>query len=238
MSKAIFLNWLMLSIAVVCIILNPNIAVGDVIQSNFTDPEDTFVRGSEDTRDTNYSSDNLLITKGGSPIAYGMIKFDITQPETAYDSVVEANLTLTRQYVKNENDATIKFYLIESEWEVSEVTWDERMAGVSWGEPGGDIDSEPFAQITINKNDGKTTDQISIPKEIVQEWLDNPSTNYGIQFRIEGVGGPYQYQVNYHSSETGNPPDLQVNFIPEPSSVSLLLITPVFLLMSRKHQDE
>ena len=97
-----------------------------------------------------------------------------------------------------QNNQTIHLHRITNSWVESQVSWNERNAGVPWNTPGGDyITATTVATFTPNID--KQHRQINITS-VTQGWVNGTFTNYGLLLRSTGDNG----EVKFKSKEEGN----------------------------------
>ena len=127
-----------------------------------------------------------------------------------------------------------------------DATWNARFYDsvnpVVWGTPGGDFAANPSATITVSQNVnagytwGSTTQMI----KDVQDWLDNPSENFGWLLQNESESTRQSFRV-FWTSNVNDPelrPQLQITFsepVPEPS-ISLGALAAISIGASLKHK--
>ncbi len=106
----------------------------------------------------------------------------------------------------------------------------------SWNNPGGDFASSPSAARTIgtsgNQTWGSTTEMVAD----AQTWLDDSSANFGwILIGSETVPSSSR---KFGSRESTNGPSLMVTYIPEPTSLAVLLTgVAVTIVYSRRRTN-
>ncbi len=112
----------------------------------------------------------------------------------------------------------IQFRPLTAAWTEGLVTWDKRTIADNWSIPGGDfgasVASIPFANLTVGE-----WIEVGIPASVVQAWIDDPSSNYGLMVRPELDGSPPSYLTHtiagFASSENaavGNRPELVIDY--------------------------
>ncbi|MDZ7957474.1 MAG: PEP-CTERM sorting domain-containing protein [Aulosira sp. DedQUE10] len=110
-----------------------------------------------------------------------------------------------------------------------DATWNARFYDpvnpVLWGTPGGDFAANPSATITVGRifNESYTWGSTAAMVADVQEWLDNPSENFGWLLQNESENAIQSFRAFWTSNAT-NPtfrPQLQITYaepVPEPST--------------------
>lgn len=106
------------------------------------------------------------------------------------------------------------------------VSWNE--ASVTYNNFGGDVGIQSDEYAATGYSVRLQDQQIgwitwTIPASIVQQWIDNPSTNYGLIFMPEGNNRP---EFDFFSRESGIPPRItfELNEVPEPATLSLFML--------------
>lgn len=175
----------------------------------FTGPDQTddaeIDAGSPGDPNTNYGGTASINVDGENPHAHGVIKFrDVLGynpgqiPPGA--SVVSATLEVNCANTGN----TMKLYRLTEDWVESEVTWNQRAAGLLWSNAGADgLGSN--AGIPLNGDCSSTGWRTIDVTQFMQEW-SNGQPNYGIVLIDSGTDG-----VDFDTSESANPPILRVS---------------------------
>jgi hypothetical protein len=148
----------------------------------------------------------------GSPDISSLLYWDLTSipPGSAIQSVdIMVNIT-------NTSSESYEFYQLLQPWVESEATWNAYASGQSWQVAGaagsGDRGSTVLGYITAPSKGLVTISLNSEGVAVVQSWVDNPSSNYGliIQDYINASNG-----LDFNSRETGtvtNRPKMTVTY--------------------------
>jgi predicted outer membrane repeat protein len=79
----------------------------------------------------------------------------------------------------------VKTHKITSPWVVMQVGWDNSSNTTSWAFSGGDFSSNTITPNAASYNFAPdTTMTISLDPAVVQDWMMNPSTNYGMLMKV------------------------------------------------------
>jgi hypothetical protein len=135
----------------------------------------------------------------------GLVWFDLSGvPASAI--VQAATLSVTTKD-RIATTGTIGIHRVREEWNEGTVVdspgatnWYERMPGQTWTAEGvgvGSRDAEVLA--TFSPGTFETTYTIALPAEVVQEWVADPSTNFGLAL----VAIDTDDHVHLHSRESG-----------------------------------
>jgi len=180
------------------------LATTEVVLSGSGLMDDTYIR--PDRAAINYGH-NGFVSIDADPLQIGLTWYDLsTIPATA--QVVSAELVV---YINDpiEDGELVTYRLLEA-WNEYEATYDQRKDGVPWSGAGpqdGTYDPTPvftFAPRAV----GSYT--IPLPVTLVQSWVAQPETNYGLAWVSNsqaGRGG------QFHSSENASdPPVIRVRY--------------------------
>ncbi len=163
--------------------------------------QDTWLNSQ--SPDTNYGgSSNFKIYQ--PDVDHALIKFDLSD--------IPAGATINNAYlylhttVDGEDGETqvIDIHRVKVNWDQMQATWNERLTGVSWEQPGasgaGDIDLTPAGTITVTatSTDFESTDLSSL----VQGWVDGTYPNHGVL--LKAPSGSWTW-YNFYSSNSADP---------------------------------
>lgn len=118
---------------------------------------------------------------------------------------------------------TANFHRITGDWTESTVTWNTMPS----------FDSSASASIELQGFDNYISVNIT---SLVQGWIDNPATNFGllIDQPDQVLGGTSQYVGAVYDAASGtNRPYLQIAAVPEPGVMALLGLAAVFGIRRR-----
>ncbi|MHA2132128.1 MAG: DNRLRE domain-containing protein, partial [Promethearchaeota archaeon] len=128
---------------------------------------------------TNYGSGNQL-SADGSPQESTLLFWDLTSIPVG-SNIQSAVITLN---VTGKSSDEYEFYPMQRTWIESEATWDEYAIGQSWEISGADgtadRSSMVMGSITAPATGNYTISLNTAGVAVVQSWVDDPSSNYGI----------------------------------------------------------
>jgi hypothetical protein len=136
----------------------------------------------------------ILLTADASPEQHILIDFtlDAVPPGALID------LAALEVDVANDHPASlVAVHEVLEAWTEPEATWNERAAGVPWGNAGGSFAGEVASFMPV----GHTMASVDLTS-LVQAWVEGTRPNHGILLRIVGADG----QINLPSRENGGSP--------------------------------
>lgn len=142
----------------------------------------------------NYGATIKLFAGGdGTLVLYrGIIKFDVSTIEPSSVTVTSAILTLSLEAC--DGTPTIEAHKILQSWTegssngVNGVSnWISKEAATNWATAGGSFDATSLASSTITSAGSVN---LSIPASIVQSWIDDSTTNYGLLLKKKNDSPP------------------------------------------------
>jgi hypothetical protein len=108
-----------------------------------------------------------------------LIKFDISLISST-DTVSNATLQL---YVNSssgsDNNRIIKVYKMTADWSEIQANWSNRDSANPWTNPGADYDPDELSYTIVSNQTGQYYN-FTIPKKLVQGWVNNSIPNYGL----------------------------------------------------------
>ncbi|MBN1422274.1 MAG: alkaline phosphatase [Planctomycetes bacterium] len=161
-----------------------------------------------DNPNTNYEGNSSLNVDGSGPHAHGLMIFPTLIGSGPGQVPPGASIDSATLRVNCYNQgALMKMHRLLEDWVPTEVTWNQRKAGVAWGNAGADgtpsIDPASSVDADCTATGWRSLDVT----RFVQEWA-NGSPNYGIVFVDNGSTDG----VDFYSTESGTPPVLTVTF--------------------------
>jgi len=161
---------------------------------------------------TNYGTDWYMRIRAGN-VKVGLMRTDLSHiPTTA--TVTRATL---RIYVAGSDRYPITLYAhrVNRAWVAGEATWERATAGQPWAAAGcqnvpGDYDGTPYAtQIASTVGTWVDFDL----RVLAQEWVADPSRNFGILLRGQTPAGEYSFATSDHQS-AGLRPQFDISWTP------------------------
>lgn len=174
---------------------------------------ETFIQmDSPDPIGSNTATWTVAGSRGGLSYSHGLMRIDVSVLPPATD-VTGAVLHVVRS---NQPGALgdLAWHVLLEQWAKYEAGWFERMSGVPWsgeGATGASRDEPDFYVFSP----GTAGEDYSIPLSagLVQGWVDNPSTNYGVAcYGLDDADG-----FNFYSSTVPTQnlrPMLEVSYNP------------------------
>ncbi len=175
-----------------------------------------------------------------------LLKFDLSGLHSGHVEITEATLRwrttfrigtvgsfafhrLTEPWVEGTGGTTS----INGDFQAGSVSWDAREEGaavddptgqVDWATPGGTFDATPFHtanNVTTANQQAFTFNQDGL--DVLTDWANNPANNHGFIILVS----PDTFETAFYNSERAfstddERPRLDVTWIPEPASLSLL----------------
>jgi len=142
---------------------------------------DSFVQ--EDTPDDTAGSDyRLELWEEAGKRKRVLLQFDTTAylPGTVLQNAV------LRVYIENntvDSDATLSAWRLTEGWLGTQVSWNERSAGLPWASPGGSYAVPAATSGVIGVGVSHTWYEVDITP-LVQQWVDFPAQNFGVLLSI------------------------------------------------------
>ncbi len=133
-----------------------------------------------------------------------LLRFDLSQHIPPGAQVLTATLTLRVNSRTASSAIGLVCYQVLQAWTENSATWQQARSGVDWWGPGCDSSSRsetPLFQVTVNQYRGGSID-LDLT-DVVQEWVDHPEDNCGVQFQGQQVASRVTYF--FGSAENSNP---------------------------------
>lgn len=136
--------------------------------------------------------------------------------------VVEAELRLTYSPTPA-SPVTFTVHRLTSEWDEEAATWERRLLGASWGQPGADFEPEPIAEITIGPEQPDSV-RVDFPLELIAGWRSGAVENHGVILIQQTPGEMVAFASRGGSGQNRNGPLLDVELeFPGPGAAATIL---------------
>ncbi len=190
----------------------------------------------EKNSETNHGSDaNLQVREDSEsyPMRSILLRWDLS-------SLAGATINSVEFWVYTTSASTTLYphaYKLTSAWDESTVTWTKRTSTENWGTAGGDYTDDIMTltwNIYVNKYKSIIEGGTDVDfNALVQEWVDNSSSNYGIYIKRPIAG---TRQGSFGSREHTYQPYLKIDYtpVPEPASMAVLAVGLLMALSGRK----
>jgi hypothetical protein len=164
---------------------------------------DTFLASTD--RGFNFGGLGVLRT-AAAPAATVLLRFDLG--EIAAGAVARgAALTVWTTDAAQE-PTEVRIYRVFEEWvegdesgESGAASWDDRIAGQEWTSAGCGVGSrDAAARADLQIDAPATRYQVALPASVVQGWIDQPGSNFGLALIARSGSG-----VELVSSQSGDP---------------------------------
>jgi hypothetical protein len=134
----------------------------------------------------------------------GLVWFDLTGVDPDL-TIASATLTVTVADASDPGNGTATIHRMREAWVESEATWNVRAIGQAWSIAGARPPASDAASIADFKPKmTETAYSVSLPTSLIQAWVDDPATNFGLVF----VRGTTTDHVHIHTREPGPGPRL------------------------------
>ncbi|HUF89502.1 MAG TPA: DNRLRE domain-containing protein [Gemmatimonadota bacterium] len=144
--------------------------------------------------------------------------------------VVEARLRLVYGPTPEE-PVTFTIHRVTSEWGEEAATWERRLLGAAWSEPGGDFDPEPLLELTIGPDQPDSV-AVDFPTDLIEDWRAGAAENHGVILVQQTPGTTVDFVSRGLLGGNINGPLLEVELeLPGPSlRATILAIEDVFIV--------
>ncbi len=183
---------------------------------------------------SNYGDQVLSSRADNNSLSHNLVQVD-TSGILSTEVVTGASLKLTTDFQHPDTTSvTLTVHRLLQPWDEFEATWNERLNGTAWSTPGMqagvDYSSTVITTQTLTANETHTFD-LGSPAGLamVQDWISNPTSNYGLALVATPSGGTTREQFNFvHSESTtadsGVKPILIITTVPEPTTLLMLAV--------------
>ncbi|NOS99285.1 MAG: DNRLRE domain-containing protein [Phycisphaerales bacterium] len=174
-------------------------------------------------------------TLGGNLIRRALVRFDVAAAIPSGATIDGVALTIRVLQVRSSVSRPARLHTVLADWgegtsnsspggggapsAAGDATWLHRFSpGTSWTTAGGDFTGTPVASINITTTGTYTWTSTPAMVTGVQNWLDNPATNFGWLIRgEEGFGATAKRLGSRNSPNVIFRPVLTVQFTPVPA---------------------
>ncbi|MEQ4205797.1 DNRLRE domain-containing protein [Actinopolymorpha sp. B9G3] len=182
-----------------------------IMQASFTD---TTVSSTQPDTNLNVLDGQRWLSVGNNSSTYGKTRALLERPmEGTIPSgvtVVDAELQLWQSHSTG-SGATFDAHALTAPWSEGQATWNQAATSDLWTTAGGDYNAGVADDDTIGSDPKR---QIWDVGTIVQGWVDDPASNYGLLLKVhdEAASGPQQ-QATFISSESDVDAELRPQFV-------------------------
>ena len=143
--------------------------------------------------------------------------------------VVESQLRLTYSPTPA-SPVTFTLHRVTSEWNEEAATWERRLLGASWSQPGGDFDPEPILDITIGPEQPDSV-RVDFPLELIADWRSGAVDNHGVILVQQTPGEMVDFVSRGLEGTNRNGPllDVELEFPGPAGAATILAIGDVFI---------
>jgi hypothetical protein len=200
--------------------------------------DNTLYEDEEDDL-SNGAGDHLFTGLTNTPlIRRAVIKFDIDGAIPADATIDSVQLTLNVSRNNNSTPEDTSLHRLNSDWgegesnaperegggapaEIGDATWQHTFYDNSfWSTPGGDFVAGVSASILVGVTGGYTWGSTAGMVADVQQWLDQPASNFGWVIIGNESGSATSKRFDSREILDGNTPGLEVRFTPAPPAGS------------------
>ncbi|HJU87216.1 MAG TPA: DNRLRE domain-containing protein [Gemmatimonadota bacterium] len=144
--------------------------------------------------------------------------------------VVEAQLRLAYSPAPA-SPVAFTVHRVTSQWEEEAATWERRLLGASWSQPGGDFDPEPVAEFTIGPEQPDSV-RVDFPLELIADWRSGTVENHGLILVQQTPGEMVAFASRGLDGTNRNGPllDVELEFPGPGAAATILAIEDVFIV--------
>ena len=145
--------------------------------------------------------------------------------------VVEAQLRLAYSPTPTE-PLTFTLHRVTSEWSEEAATWERRLLGAEWSDPGGDFDPEPLLEFTIGPGQADSI-RVDFPLDLIEDWRSGAVANHGVILVQQTPGASVAFASRGLAGTNRNGPllDVELEFPGPTSAATILAIEDVFIVV-------
>ena len=203
--------------------------------NDYAGTEDAYVHLWYDGN--NFGSESQLWVRSDVdpyPYANALIRFDVTDiPQEALIKAATLKLTIIGSGTGDDRLMDVSSYGVRRPWNESEVTWNEARSGDAWAAGGcndTEVDRDPVPSDTDTIT-GTTQSPVLTVTDLVQGWVADPASNYGLLLRGGGTqSGVYSFASSEWSNVGGRPQLHVIYTIPTATPTPTITPTPTVAL--------
>lgn len=160
-----------------------------IVRIQSSSVEDTNIRSAFPTQ----TGGNDLEIGGGASngnIIRSLLKFDLSNIPAA-TNILSSSLNIWFSSTNNSTPISLSLYKASRNWNENEASWNyaKITPSTAWTNPGGDYVSSnklgTLDSLTSPTNLENEIKRIDVPIHIIQNWKNDPSTNYGFMFKSD-----------------------------------------------------
>ncbi|MEE9442878.1 MAG: DNRLRE domain-containing protein [candidate division Zixibacteria bacterium] len=179
------------------------------------DIDDCFLE-MNDADDNNGTGNVINLTESELLQLNGLMYIDISV--IGSDQQVDSCYLDLFRVTPNHNDSQVYVAPMTATWIETQATWNDRITGTAWSTGGGDYSlcGGEWCDSLTDMGDFGYFQEIGIKSladgglaEVVEDWIDGTSTNYGLMMQTEYKGGAMMISSTEESG-TGRAPELIV----------------------------
>jgi RHS repeat-associated protein len=182
---------------------------------------DTTLSSTQPNTNLDLLSGEPWLSTGDNSGTFGttraLVRFpDVTSQIPTNARVVDANVHLWTTGTTGSGE-TLDVHALTRGFNETTATWNQAATGVPWTTPGGDFNPTISGSSTGITNDPEWQDMRTT--EVVQGWVNNPSTNHGLLAKVRQEAVPDQRVISL-SSEAAEPalaPRMEVTYLEKTS---------------------
>lgn len=161
-----------------------------------------------DNKDTNYSTANTFHVKHNvvTPDRVTLFKFDLSSVDIPVEYIISATLELHLSGSPDNFVSTVNVNRLVSDWNETEVTYNERVSGVAWSTS--DIALSSSAVVDENSIGWKQFDVT----ELVMGWLNGDFPNYGLELQAQFLTSNNLEFISENNSDVLKHPVLKIKY--------------------------
>jgi len=170
-------------------------------EGGYTGTSDTYIE-AYDTSTNHGTEEQMTLSNGGNRTP--LLRFSLSNvPSGIVVKGAQLSLSTTYRWGSATSMSTALHRLLRP-WEAGQATWLNAVAGQTWAAPGAlgegqDYDPTPSAQREMSAYPATYSYNVS---GLVRNWLDGPSSNYGVLLR--GTGGSCNFRLGSSENAQAN----------------------------------